>query len=115
MQDGIISNIVEVEVAPVIVLPTERIDLAAVWTGDIFNITGTYSINYVGFTPIVVTEYVEEIDIVTQQPVGTAVATVIGASEVSRTVAFSQSGSYRVTLVAEAITSNAVAWLSIQI
>ena len=115
MQDGIISNIVEVEVAPVIVLPTERIDLAAVWTGDVFNITGTYSINYVGFTPIVVTEYVEEIDIVTQQPVGTAVATVIGASEVSRTVAFSQSGSYRVTLVAEAITSNAVAWLSIQI
>ena len=114
-QDGIISNTVEVEVAPAVVVPSERVEIATIYTGDVFNLTGTYSINYVGLSPVVVTEYVQLFDINTQVAIGAPVATVIDSNLAQRVVSFSASGSYRIYLDADGIVSNEVAWLSIQI
>jgi hypothetical protein len=114
-QDGILSNIEYVEILPVVGLPSERIELAFIDIGDILNYTGKFSINYIGFTPVTVNQYLQKYDINTQATIDAPIVTAISPSLTEQTITLPSSGSWKVYLIAEGKNSNEVGWLSIQI
>jgi hypothetical protein len=114
-QNGVLSNIEYVEVLPVADLPSERIELAFIDVADVLNITGKFSINYIGFTPVTVNQYLQKYDINTQANIDAPAVTSISPALTEQTITMPSSGSWKVYLIAEGKTSNEVGWLSIQI
>ena len=114
-QNGVESNKIFVEVSPVVVVPTETITLTKIDIGDVLNRTGKYAVQYNGFAPTSAEQYLQQFDINTQLPIGSPTITSISISQSEFTVAFPTSGSWKITIKANSITSNEVAWLSIQV
>tara|TARA_R110001632_G_scaffold137804_2_gene253419 strand:+ start:9870 stop:12818 length:2949 start_codon:yes stop_codon:yes gene_type:complete len=112
VQGGVQSNLQYVEVDPVIAAPTEYITITQVATADIFNRIGKYTIAFTGFTPVgTVQQSLQKIDAITQSPIGLPVVTTISSPGAEQTITFTQSGTYKVTVLADSKISNEIAWL----
>lgn len=110
-QNGEQSNKEYVLVDPVVTPPTEYITLTKIDTGDLLNTTGEYSIAFTGFTPGVVTQSLQKIDAITQSPDGLPVTSVIGSPGSDQTITFTESGAYKVKVLADGNESNEIAWM----
>lgn len=113
-QDGVVSNVQEVLVAPQPAVETETIEIAKIYIGDVLNATGRYSIKYNGFTPTVAKQILQKVDSITSLPIGNATETTIDETATEVNITFPSSGSWQITIEANNKTSNKIAWLSIQ-
>ena len=113
VQNGVVSNTEFVEVSPAVVVPSERIEIASVYIGDVFNVAAKYSINYIGFSPVIVTQSLQKFDLNTQVAIGSPVVSAVANTATEIDLTFASSGIWKVTISADGKTSNEIAWFTI--